>query len=179
MHVTAGYYSSSADRLAHPKLIRDPVTAWEHAVLGDRGANGLLFSSSVKLHGVWDGCLVQIAAARACRARGTEYTPLAHKLAEKMATDGAPFKGSGDHREWPEQWATDSLKLAATSHTYPTKLKDGSVQSAHGGDELYMQATIVSPAKAVYVDAHAAAAAEQLLKAAIRLADVFNAIAWP
>src|SRR5215475_986092 len=99
-------------------------------------------------------------------------------LGGENPTCRATFKGSGDHHGWPEQWATDSLKLAATSHAYPTKLKDGSVQSAHGGDELYMQAMIASPAKAVYVDTHADAATAQLLKAAVRLADVLNAIDW-
>jgi len=64
-------------------------------------------------------------------------------------SDGAH---AGDHHGWPEQWATGSLKLT-TSQTYPSKLKNGRVQSAHGGDELYMQATIVSPVKATYVDA--------------------------
>jgi hypothetical protein len=43
-------------------------------------------------------------------------------------------------------------------------------------DELYTQATIVSPAKTVYVDAHATTAANQLQKAAVRLADVLNDI---
>jgi len=42
-----------------------------------------------------------------------------------------------------------------------------------------MQATIVSPVKATYVDAHAEVGAEQLLKAAVRLAHVLNAMAWP
>jgi hypothetical protein len=177
MHVTAGYYLS-AGSLAKPKLITDPVAASDAGVIGDRGGNGLLFSSSSNLHAVWDGCLVELANGKTCSSRATEYTPLARKLAAKMKTTAGAFNGTGNHHFWPEQWATDSLKQAVKSHAYPTNLQNGSVQSAHGGDELYMQATIASPAKAAYADAHAPVGAEQLLKAAVRLADVLNAIAW-
>ena len=93
-------------------------------------------------------------------------------------TAGNAFKGTGDHHLWPERWATDSQITAVKSRAYPTNLTNGSVKSAHGGDELYMQATIVSPVKTVYVASHAGAGAEQLLKAAVRLADMLNAIAW-
>ena len=94
-----------------------------------------------------------------------------------MDTSGAAFKMTGDHHLWPEQWATDSLRKAVNTKVYPATLKN-SVQAAHGGRRAIHGGNDCLPREgAAYVDGHSAAGAEQLLKAAVRLADLLNAIA--
>ena len=177
MHVTSGYYRVSGD-LARPTLIRDPVAARGPDVVSDRGGNGLLFPSLNNVHAVWDGCLVDRMSGKACGESAGEYTPLARQLAARAATEGAAFRATGDHHGWPEQWATDSLRATVAADAYPTRLANGTIKTSRGGDERYLEATIISPTKDAYIATHATTAARQLLKAAVRLADLLNAIAW-
>jgi hypothetical protein len=70
LNVTSGYYDPAGD-LQHPVMIRGPREATDVHALNDRGGNGLLFSASVKLHGVWDDCVVRSAIAMSCSAEVT------------------------------------------------------------------------------------------------------------
>ncbi len=65
------------------------------------------------------------------------------------------------------------------SQVYVLQLADGQRKTAHHGNEEYVQATITAPTKAQYTPGRVAPAAEQLVKATVRLADLLNAIAWP
>jgi hypothetical protein len=158
-------------------LIRDPEVARGPTIVGDRGGNGLLFPDGTNVHAVWDGCLVDRVSGNPCAPRSAEYTPLARMLASRMVSEGAAFHTTGGHHAWPEQWATDSLRTAVASDAYPTKLTHGTVKTGRA-DERYLEATIVAPALQPYVASRTQAASQQLLKAAVRLADLLNAVAW-
>jgi hypothetical protein len=179
MHVTTGYYKSTPAALKAPKLIRDPHEASRTGVLGDRGGNGLHFSASEELHALWDVCLVQLASATSCSSADKEYSPLSKKLRTLAnAPSASKFNATGDHHDWAAEWATDALKEAVTAGAYGVNLRDGHVNVNQETGEKSVQATITSPQKQAYQTAHVAAAQEQLVKATVRLADLFNAINW-
>jgi hypothetical protein len=69
------------------------------------------------------------------------------------------------------------LRRAVLSGVYPSNLKTGRVKVSEQG-ERSVQAMIVSPTKAAYVTNQTTAGRGQLVKAAIRLAALFNAIQW-
>ena len=182
MHVTSGYYKTTLANFANkPVRINDPVSAAKPDVLADRGANGLLFSTSESnnLHATWDKCLPNLVASAACSA-STRFTPLAVKLKSLITPSAiAAAKTPGDHHDWPAAWATDALHQAVASRAYPSSLKSGSVKVDHHGDADYVQAVIVMPARQAYLTDHVATAQTQLVNAAIRLGALFNAIQWP
>ena len=85
----------------------------------------------------------------------------------------------GDHHDWPAAWATDALHRAAANHVYPSSLKNGRIKLDTHGGAVSVLAIIVAPTKNAYTANHIADARAQLLKAAIRLAALLNAIVWP
>jgi hypothetical protein len=179
LHVTSGYYKTTATALKSPTIIKEPAVAAGPGVVSDRGGNGLLFHPDVNsLHSVWDGCLVQLVDGTACASGDKTYTGLARKLA-KWATlpEATPFKPTGNHHGWAAQWATDSLKVAVTAEAYGVKLAAAKLQGTESGNE-FLQARIASPSRPAYTNARVRAARDQLVKAAIRLAELLNAIAW-
>ena len=180
MHVTTGYYQTTAAALKKPKIIRDPAQALGPGVVGDRGGNGLTFPNQpTSLHSLWDGCLVQLVNGETCTSFDQTYTALARKLAQwAKEPSAAAFKPTGDHRRWAAQWATDSLRAAIGADAYALTLINARVQASHGGEE-HLQATIAFPAKHAYAKARTKAARDQLVKATVRLAELFNSIQWP
>ena len=178
LHVTSGYYKTGP-ALKTPTVIKDPAVAAEPGVVSDRGANSLLFHQDhTTLHGVWDGCLVQLVDGAMCGGGTKTYTALSRKLA-KWATqpDAASFTPTGNHHEWAAQWATDSLKAAVNAQAFGIKLGGAKVQTSEGGSEVF-QATITSPSRQAYTRARIRAVRDQLVKASLRLAALFNAIEW-
>ncbi len=114
LHITSGYYDPHDD-LADPKIITNPAPASADGIIIDRGGNGLLFTKSNNLHAVWDVCLAGVlTGAAGCSNDGVtenEIETLATKIREQIRI-GKPKKPSGDHHQWPELWASDSLKVA-------------------------------------------------------------------
>jgi hypothetical protein len=179
LHVTSGYYRTTPAALKHPTILKDPAAAAAPGVVSDRGGNGLVFDSPPSnLHSVWDGCLVQLVDGTPCGGGEKTYTGLSRKLA-KWATlpEAEPFKPTGNHHEWPAQWATDALKVAVRAEVYSVKLAGAKVQATDGGNEVF-QAKIAFTSRQTYAEARVRAAREQLVKAAVRLAELLNAIAW-
>ena len=182
LHVTTGYYNPNAAHFAtKPVRIDAPTAAAVGGVLGDRGANGLLFSvsESNNLHAVWDRCLPGMVAGAPCSHPGQEFTALAHVLTQKVTPAAiAAAATPGDHHTWAVVWATESLQQAVASHAYPGSLKNGKTKiNAHTGEQSVL-VTIASPTKAAYTQAHEATASDQLVRASVRLADLLNAITW-
>ena len=71
------------------------------------------------------------------------------------------------HRVTPE---------AVGSHAYPGSLKNGRTKiNVHTGEQSVL-ATIASPTKTAYTQAHEATASDQLVRATVRLADLLNSI---
>ena len=128
---------------------------------------------------MWDGCLVQLVNGEICTSSDDTVTVLARKL-EKLAKApaAAAFKPTGDHHQWAAQWATDSLKAAIGADAHSVTLSGAHVQTSHSSGEEFVEAQITSPAKQVYTKARVNAARDQLVKATVRLADLFNAIDW-
>ena len=178
LHVTSGYYKTGT-ALKTPVIIKDPAVAAEPGVVSDRGANSLLFQQDhTTLHGVWDGCLVQLVDGAMCGGGDKTYTGLSRKLAKWAALPEAePFKPTGNHHEWAALWATDALKVAIRAEVYSVKLAGAKVQATDGGSEMF-QAKIAFPSRQTYAAARVRAAREQLVKAAVRLAELLNALAW-
>ena len=178
LHVTSGYYRAGGD-LQHPALIRDPKEVGDAHALNDRGGNGLLFSASMNLHGVWDDCVVRTAVAMNCGADVTEEAidKLATRLRQEMNKPGSkPYKLTGDYHGWPERWATDTLKQAGEKKILDLQLEDGVVQSRSG--EEYLEAKITNPTRHAYVQKHKDLALAQLTRASMRLGQVLNALDW-
>jgi hypothetical protein len=76
------------------------------------------------------------------------------------------------------QWATDSVKTARTSKAYAFARLNGEVRDNHQGEAAVRMKLMPPPAKAAYITSYQSVAAAQLTKAAVRLADMLNHIAW-
>ena len=183
LHVTSGYYKTTLPSFANtPILITDPIKAAKSGTLTDRGGNGLLFSASTSnnLHSLWDRCLPGVVSGATCSGGADGFTPLAARLTGLMTPSAiAAATTPGDHRTWAGIWVTDTLKKAVSAHAYPTSLTNGRINPDTHGSEDSVLALIVAPTKNAYTANQVAAARIQLLRAAIRLAAILNAINWP
>ncbi len=108
-------------------------------------------------------------------------TKVADVLKARMDEPAAQaFRTPGDYHQWAEQWATDSLHVAAV-RVFPSKLAEGCVLKEHHlpHRSLHVQSRIVTPSsKKQYMQDHRADAEVQLTKAAVRLTDLLNHIQW-
>ena len=181
MHVTSGFYDTTLPSFKRtPTRIDDPVNAARHGVFDDRGANGLLFSASEgdNLHSLWDQCLPAMVAGATCSG-SVSYTVLANKLKGLMTPSAAAAATTpGDHHAWAAVWATESLQAVVSGRALPSSLKDGRVKLDSRGDPSSVVATVVAPSKNAYLANHASAARTQLVRAAVRLSALLNAIEW-
>jgi hypothetical protein len=184
LHVATGYYRTTPKGLPQPPLIINPVEAGQPGVIHDRGGSDLLFTSrpTNNLHAVWDDCLVDRAADLSCReqptARDTERLAKKLKTRLKNERDAGQWKSTGDHRSWPVQWASDSLRVAAVNRLYHFSVQEGPLikESAKYHPTLVI---VPPPCKGQYVATHRQLAEMQLFKAAVRLADLLNQLNWP
>ena len=124
-----------------------------------------------------------VSGATGCVHKTTDdgVTKLAEVLKMRM-TDPASedFRTPGDYHHWAEQWATDSLHVAA-ARVFPSELAEGCVITDHKlpHPPRHVQSRIVTPAtKKQYMQDHKADAEVQLTKAAVRLSDLLNHIHW-
>ena len=180
MHVTTGYYDTTkASFKTKPVRIDEPTQAVKGGVLGDRGGNGLSFSKSSELHALWDHCLPNLAVKLACSA--SNASGIAAGLRPLVTPSAiAAASTSGDYHTWAAVWTTDSLQQARAAKAYTVTLANGIKHADAHTHEASVLATITSPTQANYTTAaRTAAIREQLTEAAVRLADLLNAIAWP
>jgi len=92
---------------------------------------------------------------------------------------GCAKSWTGDYHTWAAVWATDSLQQVVAVKAYTVNLASGIKPVDSHTHEASVIATITSPTKANYTTtARATATGGQLTKAAVRLADLLNAIAW-
>ncbi len=192
LHVASGYYPTAADTLSHPTMLTDPVEVTKQHGKNDRGGNVLLFLTDPacptkptheNLHAIWDDCLVDVVGgAKGCVSKTTDQTVarIADHLKTRMVAPAAQaLRSHGDYHRWPEQWATDSLHVAAG--VFPSELASGCVILDHKRPHppVHVQSRIVAPAtKHEYLRKHKADAEVQLTKAAVRLADLLNQLQW-
>ena len=174
-------------------MLTDPDEVTKKHGKNDRGGNVLLFlkapacptkSSHENLHSVWDDCLVDmVGGAKGCVGKTTDQavTNLAEVLTALMiAPVSQDFRTSVDYHHWAEQWATDSVHVAA-ARVFPSDLAEGCViqdrKLPH--PPIHVQSRIVAPStKRQYLQEHKDDAEMQLVKAAVRLADLLNHIQW-
>lgn len=183
MHVTAGYYDTNAPDFATvPVRIEDPQRAAAAGVSGDRGGNGLLFAAPhsstgpKNLHAVWDSCLPAVLARGRCNRPSHTHTALVRALGARLTPAMvAEARTPGDRHAWPAAWASDTLRQAALSGAYDVRLAAGRIDRS---GPRSVQATVTAPPPEAYARQHAAAAGDQLAKAAIRLGDMLDAIDW-
>ena len=118
-----------------------------------------------ELHAYWDTELV-------LKITGTkDPAAIAAVLGNKLASDGAGWKSSGDYHHWPEQWASESLaaaRIAFSGITFGAYTPD-----SRGGIK---RIEITLPAH--YEDTCVPIAEERLAKAGYHLAELLNAIHW-
>ncbi|HNP83198.1 MAG TPA: S1/P1 nuclease [Nitrospira sp.] len=193
LHVASGYYSTAADTLSHPTMLTDPSEVTKQHGKNDRGGNVLLFLADPtcptkptheNLHAIWDDCLVDVVGgANGCVSKTTDKTVarVADHLKTRMQDPASQaFRLQGDYHHWPEQWATDSVHVAAAG-IFPAELDSGCVilDSKRPHPPVHVQSRVVAPAtKGAYLQEHKVDADMQLTKAAIRLADLLNHMQW-
>jgi hypothetical protein len=193
LHVASGYYRTTTPSLTHPEMITDPVTALQAHARNDRGGNLLLFREEAdcptkptreNLHSVWDDCLVDmVTGAGRCVLHTTDrqVATLAALLMKQMETqESHAYRSTGDYHQWQEEWAMDSLQVAA-SRVFTFELVDGCVipSPKRPHRPLHVQSRILSPpTKDQYLHDHKFDAEVQLTKAAVRLAALLRQIQW-
>lgn len=192
LHVASGYYSTAAETLSHPTMLTDPAEVTKQHGKNDRGGNVLLYLTDPScptkpthenLHAIWDDCLVDVVGgAKGCVSKTTDQTVarIADHLKTRMAEPASQaLRSHGDYHQWPEQWATDSLHVAAG--VFPSQLDSGCVivDPKRPHPPIHVQSRIVAPAtKHDYLVTHKAETDRQLTKAAVRLADLLNHLQW-
>jgi hypothetical protein len=184
LHVATGYYRTTPKGLPQAPLITNPAEAGHAGVIHDRGGSDLLFSSrpNNSLHALWDDCLVERVADMSCReqptARDTERLAKKLKTRLKNEREANQWKSTGDHRSWPVQWASDSLRVAAANRLFGFSVQEGPLIKERA---RYRPTLVIvpPPSKPQYVAAHRHLAEMQLFKAAVRLADLLNQMNWP
>lgn len=193
LHVASGYYSTAANTLSHPSMLTDPSEVTSKRGKNDRGGNVLLFLADPtcptkptheNLHAIWDDCLVDVVGgSKGCVSKTTDKSVarVADHLKARMEDPASQaFRTQGDYHRWPEQWATDSVHVAA-SGIFPSALDSGCVilDPKRPHPPVHVQSRIVIPAtKKDYLEEHKADADIQLTKAAVRLADLLNHLQW-
>jgi hypothetical protein len=124
-----------------------------------------------------------VNGAKGCVSPTTaqDVTHLTEILKEEMRLPAAwSYRTGGNIHRLAEQWATDALQMAH-AHVFNIKLAEGclikSKKAPH--DPIHVQSRIIVPAsKKRYLQSHKEAAKVQLTKAAVRLVDLLNQIAW-
>lgn len=158
LHTTCGYFDFSDPE--HVKLVTDLNKI--DPKNGDEGGNLLVYGERNNLHSFWDTyCIEKIV--------GKDEAKLVALLKDRTPKD---WETPGDYHGWPEQWATESAKVA-TDQVYPGLVYGAEVPKTekHG-----RQIAITLPDG--YVERAEPVVEDQLAKAGLRLADLLNSIKW-
>lgn len=158
LHVGVGFFKFDGGGRA--TLITDPDQAAANLAGGDSGGNKLLLQKGLSLHRYWDENLVaqnaETEAELAAKLRG-------RVAAFQPATTGAV-------RNWPVQWATDSIGVSRKVYA---ELKFGK-RFPRSGSYWMLYLNFEKGTKEKFT----AMAGEQLVKAAGNLAETLGAIEW-
>ena len=161
LHCGAGFYQISDTEL--PVLVTNPQKAF--GLPNDRGGNDLFYGPKAELHALWDIDLVEeIADTFDFRILETTLRPsyLNHPWASTP----------GDYHHWPEAWALESVGVAKSAYS---GIQFNSVESMGEPNRLWISISLPSG----YEEKNRVLAAQQLSKAAVRLAQLLNRLQWP
>ena len=160
LHCVSGYYR--LEDAKPPELITDPKEVV--GLPSDRGGNDLFYGPKDELHALWDVKLVESI----CDSTDSDV------LADYLATNflgPPPAVISGDYHNWAEAWAVESVQAASRAY-------DG-IQfrlARQSQDPPSLQIFISLPPN--YEEVETKVAAQQLAKAAARLAQLLDRIRW-
>lgn len=164
LHCSCGFYDlADKDR---PRLLTSVVDP--KAAPSDRGGNQLYYTKTLELHAMWDMTLPRIIAKTPAELAAIITTP---------GFDKQP-RTPGDYHNWPEQWASDSMRQASEAYKGITFVgaDDNFPDPRHVGKTM-LRITIGLPGgTAAYKADRKAQAREQLRKAALHLAQLLDSI---
>ena len=161
LHCGTGFYR--LNETESPVLVTDPAEAV--GLPNDRGGNDLFYGSKEELHALWDvGLVAEIADT-------FDFRSLVNVLRKEYLQ--RPWSTTpGDYHHWAETWALESVKVANTAYA---AIQFNSYETMGEPNSLWI--SILLPPG--YEEQNRAVAAEQLAKAAVRLAQLLDRIRWP
>jgi S1/P1 Nuclease len=161
LHCGTGFYRLSETE--SPVLVRNPEEV--AGLPNDRGGNDLFFGPKEELHALWDiGLVAEIADTFDFRALDAVLRN------EYLHRSWPPTPG--DYHRWPETWALESVKMANNAYA---AIRFNSYETMGDPNSLWISITLPPD----YAEQNAPRAAEQLTKAAVRLAQLLDRLRWP
>ena len=162
LHCGTGYYSF--DRFGAVHLISFPAEAVGKP--NDRGGNLLFYGElpTEQLHALWDSVIVD-KVDESADFKALALSLLQRYRASKMTTT------TGDYHGWAEAWAIDSVRIAALAY-----LGICFEKAEFGPDKNLSRIEVTLPTN--YWQANKVYAAEQLMRAGVRLAQLLDSIRW-
>jgi hypothetical protein len=161
LHCGTGFYRLSDTE--PPVLVTNPEEAF--GLPNDRGGNDLFYGPKEQLHALWDVGLVEEIADT------FDFRSLEALLRQEYLLRSWPAT-PGDYHLWAETWALESVKVANSAYA---GIRFNSVETMGGTNPLWISITLPPD----YEEKNTALAAQQLTKAAVRLAQLLNRLHWP
>jgi hypothetical protein len=161
LHCGTGFYRvSDTEPLV---LVTNPEEAF--GLPNDRGGNDLFYAPKKELHALWDVGLVEEIADT------FDFRSLEAFLRQEYRRHSWP-PTPGDYHHWAEMWALESVKVANSAYA---GIRFNSVETM--GEPNFLWISITLPPE--YEKKNRVVAAEQLTKAAVRLAQLLDRLRWP
>jgi hypothetical protein len=161
LHCGTGFYRLGESE--PPVLVTNPQETV--GLPNDRGGNDLFYGPKEELHALWDlGLVAEIADSFDFRL--LEAVLRRDYLPRLLSTT------PGDYHHWPETWALESVKVANAAYA---AIRFNSFETMGEPGSLWISVTLPPD----YQEQNTARAAEQLTKAAVRLAQLLDRIRWP
>lgn len=161
LHCGTGFYRLSDTE--PPVLVTDPTEAL--GLPNDRGGNDLFYGPREELHALWDIGLVEEIADT------FDFRSLEAVLRQDYLRPSSSVT-PGDYHRWPEAWALESVKLANAAYL---GIRFNTVETM--GDRNSLWISVALPPD--YEKNNKALAAQQLVRAAVRLAQLLDHLRWP
>ncbi len=161
LHCGTGFYRLSDTQ--PPVLVTDPAEAL--GLPNDRGGNDLFYGPKEELHALWDVGLVEEIAD------SFDFQSLEAVLRQDYLRPSPPVT-PGDYHRWPEAWALESVKLANAAYL---GIRFNTVETMGERDPLWISITLPHD----YEKKNKDLAAQQLTRAAARLAQLLDRLRWP
>ncbi len=158
LHCVSGYYILGQTHA--PTLVSDPAQAV--GLPSDRGGNELFFDPQHELHAFWDSTVVESIG-------GTRSPADLARILSEQSTGAPVAETGGDYHRWPEEWALDSVAAARQAYA-------GIVFRAGQIDDDQQSVRLWIRLPNDYLIRSRAIAADQLCKAAVRLAQLLSRI---
>jgi hypothetical protein len=161
LHCGTGFYRLSETE--PPVLVTNPEETI--GLPNDRGGNDLFYGPKQELHALWDIGLVR-AIADTFEFRSLET------ILRRDYLGGSWPATPGDYHRWPETWALESVKVANSAYS---GIGFNSVETMGNPNSLWISITLPPD----YLERNTLLAAQQLTKAAVRLAQLLDRLRWP